>query len=48
MLFLPRGVVTTIADRALRRSRRRKQVVEELATAESEALRDAPAPAVAR
>lgn len=48
MLFLPRGVVTTIADRALRRSRRRRQVVEELATAELELARDAPAPVAAR
>jgi branched-chain amino acid transport system permease protein len=48
MLFLPRGVMTTFADRALRRSRRRKQVVEELATAESESPRDAPSRVVAR
>jgi branched-chain amino acid transport system permease protein len=48
MLFLPRGVVTTFADRALRRSRRRKQAVEELATAELEPPVEASSHAVAR
>jgi branched-chain amino acid transport system permease protein len=43
MLFLPRGVVTTFADRALRRSRRHREAVEELAASQSDQLGDAAA-----
>jgi branched-chain amino acid transport system permease protein len=45
MLFLPRGVVTTFADRALRRRRRRASAQEQLQAAPADETADAKTPA---